>query len=137
MTGGNRVGHVALALCLLGYIGYALPLLPLAADDLRMVSVFSIDESDIVAEIGILQKAGLMHAPSFKYGGVYYYVPAIPLKLWGYIGEVSERLMVLSVRLFGLVAGAGCLCLASMLQVRHSRRRCCLLLLRRCCLLPL
>ena len=107
----RTMGHTAVVLtaCFLAYLSFALPLLPVAADDIRMVSVFSIDEADIATQVNILFKKGLQERPSFKYGGAFYYPPLIVLKSIALLGDVSERTVMLTVRAFCCVAGAGCL----------------------------
>ena len=109
MSEAEDRANIYMFLCFLLYLGFALPLIPVAADDIRMVNVFSIDEADIAAEVLRLYHAGFLEAPSFKYGGVFYYVPLLILKLWGVFGAVTDRLVILTLRTFCTVAGAGCL----------------------------
>ncbi len=109
MSEAEKTALLCLPLCFLLYLGFALPLIPVAVDDIRMANVFSIDEADIAAEVRRLYRAGFLEAPSFKYGGFFYYLPLLTLKLWGLFGAVTDRLIILTLRTFCTVAGAGCL----------------------------
>ncbi len=101
--------QILLAVCFVIYVGFVLPLVPLGSDDIRVVSVFSIDEADIQAAVGILHKKGFLEKPSFKYGGLYYYLPVAFLKLYGILGEVTDRVVIMVLRGFGAISGVGCL----------------------------
>ena len=111
----NHRSSALLCLLLLAYLAYCLPLLPLSADDIRMAEVFSIDEADIFLEVKRLVSVDLTSAPSFKYGGAFYYPPVLVLKTLGLVTEVAERTVILAVRAFGTAAGAVCLVLTCLL----------------------
>jgi tetratricopeptide (TPR) repeat protein len=98
-----------LILLAVGYIGFTIPLLPVGTDDIRMANVFSIDESDIAAEIWNLYVVGLERKPAFKYGGLFYYIPVMMLHVWSVFAPVSEHALLLVLRLFCSISGAGCL----------------------------
>lgn len=91
------------------YMGVVGIWLPLGADDLRMTNVFSIDESDIVAHVWNLFATDFQVPPSFKYGGLFYFVPVGFMHLWGLFFEVTEQTAVIAVRLYCCLAGLGCL----------------------------
>ena len=105
----DKVACVYLFLCVMAYLGFALPLIPIGAEDIRMANVFSIDEADIAAEVRRLFGEGVLTPPSFKYGGLFYYIPLFALKLRGVAGEVTDRLLILTLRAFCTAAGVGCL----------------------------
>jgi len=98
-----------LAGCFAVYLGFTATLIPLAADDTRLASVFSVDEADIAVEMGNLHRGGVGRAPSYKYGGAFYYLVLGPLKVIGLSRAVSERAILLTVRTLCAAAGAGCL----------------------------
>lgn len=115
MRSGQQTVVGAFALIGVLYLGFCVPLLPVASDDFRMVNVFSIDESDIVTHVWNLYVTGGKTRPSFKYGGVFYYVPAVFLYAWSIIGPVTEQMTIVAVRLFCILSGVGCLWLTYLL----------------------
>lgn len=94
---------------LMGYIGFVMPLIPIASDDIRLVNVFSIDEADITTEIWNIYQVGFLRKPAFKYGGAFYYPPVLALQVWSLFAPVSEQVLIIIVRLFCTLAGMGCL----------------------------
>ena len=98
-----------MGLCLLLYLGYCVSLIPVAADDIRMVSVFSLDESAAAQVIQRLYRTVSLDVPSFKYGGGFYYPVLAAAVLWDVVGSVSDRFIVIAMRAFGTLAGVGCL----------------------------
>ena len=102
---------IALALTIIGglHLGFCLPLIPVASDDIRMVNVFSIDETDIVVHVWNLYVTEGQTRPSYKYGGVFYYVPTLVLYVWSVFGNVTEQLAIILVRLYCVLSGLGCL----------------------------
>ena len=90
-------------ICLMGL------LLSVGADDLRMVNVFSIDESDIVAHVWNLYVTNFDTVPSFKYGGLFYLVPVGMMHVWALFFDMSEKVAIIAVRLYCGLAGVGCL----------------------------
>ncbi len=105
----ERVALLCTCLCFLLYLGFTLPLIPVAADDIRMAGVFSLDESVAAQVVRYLYRAGSPAPPSFKYGGGFYYAPLAAAALWGIVGETTDRVFVLALRIFCTVAGMGCL----------------------------
>ena len=95
-------------LCLL-LLAYAAPLIPLGAEDFRMAGLFSIDEADIATEVQNVYRGGPFRAPSFKYGGAFYYLPQPLLFVLGQLGAVSEHSVIIALRVFCLISGIGCL----------------------------
>jgi tetratricopeptide (TPR) repeat protein len=91
------------------YLGFVLPLITLGTEDIRLAGVFSLDEAGIATEVSRMYEIGMLELPSFKYGGIFYYVPLLFLNVWSLFGEVTEGLILIAVRSFGAVSGAGCL----------------------------
>jgi tetratricopeptide (TPR) repeat protein len=107
---GRDRGSLALGFVIaVVYAGLILPIIGRGAEDIRMASVFSIDEADIAAEVRRLLRSGFFELPSFKYGGIFYYVPLLFLNVWSLFGDVTDGLILIAVRSFGAVSGAGCL----------------------------
>ncbi|MDP6040122.1 MAG: glycosyltransferase family 39 protein, partial [Candidatus Latescibacteria bacterium] len=86
-----------------------MPLLPLAADDIRMVDVFSMDEASAVAVVRYLYVTGTWVLETFSYGGLFYYVPVMILYVLGVFGQVDDLMIAVVLRGVGTVAGMGCL----------------------------
>ncbi len=63
------------------YLGFVIPLITLGTGDIRLAGVFSLDESGIATEVSRLYEMGMFVPPSFKYGGIFYYVPLLFLNL--------------------------------------------------------
>ena len=98
-----------LALCAALYLGFALPLIPVAADDIRMADVFSVDEAGAAAVVRHLYRAGTLQLLGFSYGGLFYYVPLAALKVWGGLGgTVSDHVVIVAMRAICAIAGMGC-----------------------------
>ena len=98
-----------LLLCVIN-LGFALPLVPIASDDIRMVDVFSADEASAAAAVRYLHALNTLEIRSFSYGGLFYYIPLGALKLWSVAGgEVTDRVVVIVMRLVCTAAGLGCL----------------------------
>lgn len=114
MTGSclddRRSVAVLLALLIAVYVGYNLPLLPVGADDMRLASLLSLDESLVAGELKRLLGFGILNPPShLHYGWAYYDPPLIVLNLWSLFGEVTERATLLTIRAYSLIVGVGCL----------------------------
>jgi 4-amino-4-deoxy-L-arabinose transferase-like glycosyltransferase len=109
-------------LCLLLYLGYCVPLIPVAADDVRMAGVFSLDESATAQVIQRMHGSGSLDVPSFKYGGGFYYPVLAAAFLWDIAGAVTERFILLAMRGLGTLAGLGCLWLTYRLGCVVSTR---------------
>ena len=56
-----------------------------------------------------MYEIGMVEVPSFKYEGIIYYVPLLFLNVWSLFGEVTEGVILIAIRSFGAVPGAGCL----------------------------
>ena len=91
------------------YLAFCVPLITVAADDFRLASVFSLDESVAAAEVHRLYLKGILEAPSFKYGGVFYYTNLLILYLIDPVQSVTEQTVLISVRGACTLAGIGCL----------------------------
>ena len=91
------------------YVGFALSLIPIGADDIRMVDAFSADEADILWQVRHLYVKGITERPSFTYGGALYYPLVIGLHAVDLVGSVTERTIVLALRGLCVLAGLGCL----------------------------
>ena len=99
-----------LALCAALYLGFVTPLIPVAADDIRMADVFSVDEAGAAAVVRHLYRAGTLQLQGFSYGGLFYYVPLAALKVWGGLGgTVSDRVVIVAIRAVCAIAGMGCI----------------------------
>ena len=99
-----------LVVCVAPYLGFALPLIPAAADDIRMADVFSVDEAGAAAVVRYLCRAGTLELHTFSYGGGFYYAPLLALKCWGLVGgEATDRAVILTMRGICTAAGIGCL----------------------------
>ncbi len=98
-----------LILCAVLYLGFTLPLIPEAADDIRMADVFSVDESGAAAVMRHLYRMGSLELRTFSYGGLFYYLPLLLLRLWDIVGGVSDRVIILTMRGVCTAAGLGCL----------------------------
>lgn len=96
------------------YCVFALPLLSIGTDEIRMVGVFSIDESDILMQVHRLYEGGIYQVPSFTYGGGIYYAVLSLVYLWDIFGIVDEQVIALALRAFCLVAG-----IANLVLVAH------------------
>ena len=97
-----------LSLILIGYAIAAGLLIPVAADDIRMVDVFSVDEAGGAIELKHLLNNGLGVGLSFKYGSLFYYIPYLLITPFG---AVSESTIVLVYRTICAGFGMGCLLL--------------------------
>jgi len=91
------------------YLGFVLPLISLGTDDIRLAGAFSLDEAGIATEIRRMREIGFFELPSFKYGGIFYYVPLLFLNVWGLFGKVTDELILVVTRSFGALSGGGCL----------------------------
>lgn len=91
------------------YLAFALPLIPLGTDDIRMVAVFSVDESDILNQVYGLYTRGVFQKPSFTYGGGTYYAVLSLVWIWDLFSVVDEQVVALALRFLCLIAGFGCL----------------------------
>jgi len=91
------------------FVFFAVPLLPLAADDIRMADVFSADEALAAATLRHLHQNDTLRLDTFSYGGLFYYLPLLALKVWGLFGEVTERVVLVVLRAACAAAGLGCL----------------------------
>ncbi len=91
------------------YLGFGLSLIPIGADDIRMVDAFSADEADILWQVRHLYAKGITETPSFTYGGALYYPLVIGLHTVDLVGAVTERTIVLALRGLCVLAGLGCL----------------------------
>ena len=107
-----------LTVVLMWYVWFTASLIPVAAEDIRMAGVFSIDEADITAEVLRLYRVGLLAQPSFKYGSLYYYIPLIFLKVVGIVVPISEQMLIWTMRAFGTAAGVGCIWMTWMVGKR-------------------
>ena len=76
----ERVAFAFLVFCFLVYLGFALPLIPVASDDIRMAGVFSMDESLAAEVIRHLHRAVSLDPPVFKYGGGFSTIPPWPFQ---------------------------------------------------------
>ncbi len=63
------------------YLGFTLPLIPVAAQDARMVGVFSLDEFKAVNMVHTLYASSSWEPKSYSYGGFFYYLPLVLLKV--------------------------------------------------------
>ena len=97
------------------YLAATVSLLPLGADDIPMVGVFSFDEANIAGEVLRLHEHSLSTKPSFKYGGAFYYPPVMSLAVMRWFSDVSQQTLVVMIRAFCTLAGAGCLVLTFLL----------------------
>ncbi|MDA0709822.1 MAG: glycosyltransferase family 39 protein [bacterium] len=97
----------------LAYLAFSVPLIPLGTDEIRMVAVFSIDESDILSQVDRLYTGGLFQRPSFTYGGGIYYVVLGMVWIWDIWGTVDGQIVAIALRVFCLLAGFGCLVLTA------------------------
>jgi len=96
--------------CMMLFLGLVVPLIPVGADDIRMVDVFSADEAAAVAVVSYLYRNQTLEVETFSYGGLFYYVPLVLLKIWGWVGApMAERVMILGMRGVCALAGVGCL----------------------------
>ncbi|MCZ6636508.1 MAG: hypothetical protein O7G87_24185, partial [bacterium] len=85
--------------CMMLFLGLVVPLIPVGADDIRMVDVFSADEAAAVAVVSYLYRNQTLEVETFSYGGLFYYVPLVLLKIWGWVGApMAERVMILGMR---------------------------------------
>ena len=100
--------QISLGLILVFYTGFCVPLLPVAADDIRMVDVFSMDEASAVAVVRYLYVRGTWVVETFSYGGLFYYVPVMILHVLGIFGSVDDLMIVVVLRGIGTLAGVGC-----------------------------
>ncbi len=78
----------------------------IAADDIRLVDVFSVDEAGAAVEIRYLLRQGLDVGLSFKYGSLFYYVPYV---LMAPLTDPSDRTIVIVLRAVCACFGIGCL----------------------------
>jgi tetratricopeptide (TPR) repeat protein len=97
---------------LLLYVFFTLPLIPIGADDIQMSDVFSADEALAAATLRHLHHSGTLQLETFSYGGLFYYLPLLVLKTWGIFAEVTDRMVLVTLRMFCVVSGLGCLWLA-------------------------
>ena len=100
------------------YLGFSAILIPIATDDIRLADVFSVDESGAAAEIRHYHSTGRLDQASFKYGSLFYYIPLTVLHVYGLVGGVTDRVILIVLRSFGALSGAGCLLLTYLLGRR-------------------
>jgi len=108
VKGDRRWPVWGVGVCWTIFLSYSLPLVSLGIDDVRMASVFSVDEADIATQVRVLYQ-DLGKVPSFKYGGVFYYLPTLVLKGLALLWTVDDRLLLMVLRLFCTAAGLGCI----------------------------
>ena len=97
-------------LCAALYLAFTLPLVPEGADDIRMAAVFSVDESSAAAVVRHLHRSGTLELTTFSYGGAFYYVPLLAVRVLAGIGvEVTDRVIIVVMRGVCVAAGLGCL----------------------------
>ena len=107
------------ALLMAVYVGCLAPLVPQAADDVRMADVFSVDEAGAAVVVRHLHGRGSLELETFSYGGLFYYIPLGLLQVLGALGlEATDRVILLTMRSVCLVAGAGCLWLTWLVGTR-------------------
>ena len=81
-------------------MAFALPLIPIGTDEIRMVAVFSVDESDILSQVYGLYTHGIFQRPSFTYGGGTYYAVLSLVLFWDVFATVDEQVVALALRFF-------------------------------------
>ena len=101
----NHLFLVALAL----FLCFTLPLISLGVDDIRMADVFSADEALAAATLRYLYQGGTFQLETFSYGGLFYYLPLFCLKVLGLSLEVTDRVVLVTLRMMCMVSGLGCL----------------------------
>jgi 4-amino-4-deoxy-L-arabinose transferase-like glycosyltransferase len=110
--------HWPVAILLIGYAWVCSTLIPVSVDDIRMADVFSVDESGAAAELRYFFTTGRLERASFKYGSLFYYVPLVFLHIFGLFADVTDRVILIVLRSFGAVSGAGCLVVVYLLGRR-------------------
>jgi 4-amino-4-deoxy-L-arabinose transferase-like glycosyltransferase len=106
----NATIRLFLFACLALLLGFALPLINVGADDIRMAGVFSLDESLAAEDLVKLYIGGFTEAPPFRYyGGLFFYLPMVVLNLIAVFVPVTEQVVVLTLRGVCTVSGLGCL----------------------------
>ena len=99
-----------LLLLLAAYLAVLLPLLPEAAEDIRMADVFSVDEAGAAVVVRHLARRGSFELETFSYGGLFYYIPLGIVYLLDMIGVApSDRVILVTMRAVCAAAGLGCL----------------------------
>ncbi|HCR18569.1 MAG TPA: hypothetical protein DIU35_13910, partial [Candidatus Latescibacteria bacterium] len=101
----NQLFFAALAL----FLCFTLPLISLGVDDIRMADVFSADEALAAATLRYLYQGGTFQLETFSYGGLFYYLPLFCLKVLGLFQEVTDRVVLVTLRMMCMVSGLGCL----------------------------
>lgn len=100
------------------YLALCASLIPIATDDIRLADVFSIDEAGAAMEIRHYHQTGRLDRASFKYGSLFYYVPLAALTPVGWFVEVDDRVILIVLRTFCTLAGAGCIWLVFLIGRR-------------------
>jgi len=108
----TRVGLGAIGVV---YLVAAICLMPLNADDIALAGAYSSDEANSANQILNLYAVGLGTAPSFFYGGGFFYPPAVFLHVIGFFTHVDQHTVILTLRAFCTAAGLGCICLTYLL----------------------
>jgi len=98
-----------LALVCLLHFALSLPVLVVGAEDIRMVDVFSADESLAASAVQYLLRNQTLELLHYSYGGLFYYLPLALLSLAELFTPISEQAVVLVMR--SVCAGSGLLCL--------------------------
>ena len=88
---------------------FSIPLIPIGTDDIRMADVFSADEALAAATLRYLYQNDTLRLDTFSYGGLFYYLPLLVLKVWGLLGDVTDHVVLVVLRGTCLAAGLGCL----------------------------
>ena len=92
------------------YTGFAVPLIPIGTEDIRMADVFSADEALAAAVVRHLHSNQTIVLETFSYGGLSYYLPLMVISAWGsLVGGVSDQVVILVMRSLCTLAGFGCL----------------------------
>ncbi len=101
-----------LAAILVVYLGFSATLIPIATDDIKLADVFSVDEFGAAVEIRHYYSTGRVDRASFKYGSLFYYIPLAAISIYGVMGSVTDQVILIVLRSFGAMVGAGCIVLA-------------------------
>lgn len=111
-----------LALIGVYFIWFAWPLVWTASESIRLVSVFSIDET---VNLQVLKQAvdqSSLKLEIYKYGHLYFNIVLLPLLLQSYFNPVSEQQMIVALRLVGTVFAIASVAITFLLARRYFGR---------------
>lgn len=104
LTRLRRLVNRSLALVLACFGVAVYPTLDFAADDLRLLQTYSLDEAAFATQVREMVDTGSLAVDGFTYGSLYSYLGVLLASLWGLFFEVTDTAIISILRLISLAA---------------------------------